>query len=230
MLISRHKRPQTHLGRCGRLGTVLGRLCGCLDTAPPPHPPASLHLASATAAAFRSASSPEAATDDRLPHHAQEHLQAGSQSPFAAILVASFSLGAARTASVIPDLRAKQGQQMRRALRNGVRCRGRWCARHKVRLPTPMANGRWQWRTFHHGGHEQLLKLSVLTGQLQEQELENTHCRRCSRLPQPSLLAEVSLSLNDMELTTSGRGGRAGGLNSTKTPTTNLSPYPPGIE
>ena len=128
VLLSRHKRPQTHLGRCGRLGTVLGRLCGCLDTAPPPHPPASLHLASATAAAFRSASSPEAATDDRLPHHAQEHLKAGSQSPFAAILVASFSLGAARTASVILDLRAKQGQQKRRALRNGARCRGRWCA------------------------------------------------------------------------------------------------------
>ena len=141
MLISRHKRPQTHLGRCGRLGTVLGRLCSCLDIAPPPHPLASLHLASATTATFGSASFPEAADDDQLPHYAQDHVQADSLSPSAAILVASFSLGAARTASVIPDLRAKQGQQMRRALRNGVRCRGRWCARHKVRLPTPMGDG-----------------------------------------------------------------------------------------
>ena len=168
VLLSRHKRPQTHLDRCGRLGTGHGRLCSCLDSAPPPHPPASLHLASATAAAFRSASSPEAATDDRLPHHAQEHLQAGSQSPFAAILVASFSLGAARTASVILDLRAKQGQQKRRALRNGARCRGQWCARQKGAFAH--TNGRWQRRTFHHGGHKQRLELSVFAGQLLEQE------------------------------------------------------------
>jgi hypothetical protein len=141
VLLSRHKRPHMHLGRCGRLGAGLGCLWSCLDIAAPPHPPASLHLASATTAAFSGASSPEAATDDRLPHHAQDHLRADALSPFAAKLDASFSLGAARTASVIPDLRAKQGQQMRRALRNGVRCRGRWCARQKVRLPTPMGDG-----------------------------------------------------------------------------------------
>jgi hypothetical protein len=129
VLLSRQKRPQTHLGRCGRLGTGLGHLCSCINTAPPPHPPASLHLASANTAAFEVASSLEAAADHRLPHHAQEHVQAGAPSPFSAELVASFFMGAARTASVILDLRAKQGQQKRRALRNGARCRGRWCAR-----------------------------------------------------------------------------------------------------
>ena len=117
-------------------------------------------------------------------------------------------LNGRRTASVIPDLRAKQGQQKRRALRNGARCRGRWCARLKGAFAH--ANGRWQRRTFHHVSHKQLLKLSVFTGQLREQELENSRCRRCPRLPQRSVLAKVSLSLDGMRTTPTGRGGRVG--------------------
>ena len=99
-------------------------------------------------------------------------------------------------------------------------------AMHRQPAPSPPPR-RWGFRD---GGHKQRLQLSVFPGQLLEQELEISRSRRCPRLPQRSVLAELSSSLGHMRITTTGTRGRAGSLKSTKTPTTNLSPYPPGIE